>query len=92
MKKITKYFYGKYLKYWYAVAVVIATIMFASYYFNRHLDSYNIIIFNNSGTIEKTEEIEPKIIEKIRYDSYFLTTRVPFTKAFIPNKKIDIEF
>lgn len=92
MNKITKFFYGKYLKYWYIAFVIIVMLMAASYYGNRTLKSYKLIIFNTNGTINEIEEVDVKRMADIDNNVIVLTKILPITKAFIPQKRINIEF
>jgi len=92
MNKITKYFYGKYLKYWYIACFIIVIIMVASFYGNRNIKSYRLVIFNTDGTINEIEEIDAKKAADLENNIVYLTKVLPITKAFIPQKRINIEF
>ena len=92
MNKITKYFYGKYLKYWYIACFIIVIVMVASFYGNRNIKSYRLIIFNTDGTINEIEEVDAKKTADLENNIVFLTKVLPITKAFIPQKRINIEF
>ena len=92
MNKITKFFYGKYLKYWYIAFIIIVISMSASYYGNRSLKSYRLIIFKSDGTINEIEEVDVKKMTNIDNNIIVLTRMLPTTKAFIPQKRVKIEF
>lgn len=92
MNKITKYFYGKYLKYWYIACLVIVIAMSASFYGNRNIKSYRLIMFNTDGTINEIEEVDAVKMSNLENNIVFLTKVLPITKAFIPQKRINIEF
>ncbi len=92
MNRITKFFYGKYLKYWYIAFVIIVICMLASYYGNRSIKSYSLIIFNSDGTINEIEEVNAEKMVNLENNIVILTKMLPITKAFIPQKRIKIEF
>jgi hypothetical protein len=88
----TKYFYGKYLKYWYFVFFIIVALMIISSYGNKNIKSYQIIFFNSNGTTEKIEEVDSEKMAGVENNIVLLTRILPITKAFIPQKKVNIEF
>jgi hypothetical protein len=92
MNKITKFFYGKYLKYWYITFIIIVMLMLVSYYGNRSLKSYRLVLFNADGTISEIEEVDVEKMSNLDNNIIILTKMLPITKAFIPQKQINIKF
>jgi hypothetical protein len=66
--------------------------MSASYYGNRHLNSYRVVFFNADGTINGIKEVDYKSMMNVENNIIVLTKVFPITKAFIPQKKINIRF
>jgi hypothetical protein len=49
-------------------------------------------MFNTDGTINEIEEVDAVKMSNLENNIVFLTKVLPITKAFIPQKRINIEF
>ena len=88
MNIITKYFYGKYLKYWYVGFVVILAIMFMNNYIKRNVIQFELIVFNNYGVQMSSDIVDVEEVMHFEKNVNILTASLPRFKAFIPQKKI----
>ena len=92
MNMITKYFYGKYLKYWYIAFVMILAVMFMNSYIKRNVIQFELIVFNNYGVQVSSDIVDTAEVVRFEKNVNILTTSLPRFKAFIPQKKINLVF
>lgn len=77
-KNWTKYFGGKYMKYWYIAFAVVVAFMFASSINDAGVKNFKYTAYNRDGSVNYTEDIpielipfkikadEPKAIEPVK--------------------------
>lgn len=89
MNMITKYFYGKYLKYWYVSFVVIIFIMVMNSYAKRNVGQFDLIVFDSHGLQKSFEIVDAEDVFSFEKNINILTTSLPRLKAFIPQKRLN---
>ena len=50
-RSVTRFFGGKYMKYWYIAAVLIIIFMAGSYMNAKNIEGFDLTIYNNEGKI-----------------------------------------
>ncbi len=105
IRNFTRFFGGKYMKYWYIAAVLIIISMVVSYMNAKNIEGLNLTIYSNEGEIVKEVfiDIEDPVgsLEVVLPNSYnngrivfgrdYIDSQLqnlPFTKTFVPIKKI----
>ncbi len=62
-KKISKYFGGKYMKYWY-IAFAISVVLLAGYSFSKSkVDTFKLTVYNEDGSIASEEIVSKDEVE-----------------------------
>lgn len=105
IRSVTRFFGGKYMKYWYVATVLVICFMVASYMNSKNIEGLNLTIYNNDGEIVKEVFIDiddpAKSLEVVLPNNYYSgrivfgrdyidsqLQNLPFTKTFMPIKKI----
>ncbi|MCX8084227.1 MAG: hypothetical protein N3C60_04830 [Calditerrivibrio sp.] len=80
MKKLSRFFGGIYMPYWYAAFVVVVIFMFLSFLNSSSVDRFKLRVFDSNGKLTQEKILTKHELEK-------LNEPLPLSKAFHPIKK-----
>lgn len=79
MKRITKYFGGIYMRYWYIACGLILICAFISVYNDSSVKEFELTEYDAAGAIVKEEKVDKLFVARE-------LASLPVTKKFIPLK------